>query len=86
MVKKAAKKKKPVKTKKAEIEINCDENCFSRGKSSSKCGGIYGLGFIGSAIYFISTATSFWGGVFGFLKSIFWPASMVYEVLKFLGA
>jgi hypothetical protein len=34
------------------------------------CGAIYGLGFIGAAIYYISQATSFWMGVLGFLKAI----------------
>lgn len=47
-------------------------------------GAIYGLGFIGAAVYYISTATSFWMGVLGFLKAIVWPAFLVYEVLKFL--
>ena len=51
------------------------------------CGGaFYGLGFIGAAIYYISTATSFWGGVLGVLKAIVWPGFLVYEVLKFIGA
>ena len=53
-----------------------------------KCGGcggaVYGLGFIGAVIYYISTATSFWMGVLGFLKAIVWPAFLVYEALKFL--
>jgi len=50
------------------------------------CGGaIYGLGFIGSAIYYISTATGFWMGVLGILKAIVWPAFLIYELLKFLG-
>ncbi len=43
---------------------------------------VYGLGFIGAAIYFISTATGFWAGVLGFLKAIVWPAFLVYELLK----
>lgn len=47
---------------------------------------VYGLGFIGAAIYFISTATSFWTGVLGILKAIVWPAFLVYEALKTLGA
>lgn len=47
---------------------------------------VYGLGFVGTAIYFISTATSFWTGVLGFLKAIVWPAIMAYEVFKFIGA
>jgi hypothetical protein len=48
-------------------------------------GAVYGLGFIGAAIYFISNATSFWMGVLGFLKAIVWPAFLVYEALKHLG-
>lgn len=45
---------------------------------------IYGLGFIGATIYFVSQATSFGAGVIGFLKAIVWPAFMVYEAFKFL--
>ena len=45
---------------------------------------VYGLGLIGAAIYYISTATTFWMGVVGILKAIVWPAFLVYEVLKFL--
>jgi hypothetical protein len=48
-------------------------------------GAVYGLGLIGAAIYFISTATSFWIGVLGFLKAIVWPVFLVYEALKYLG-
>ncbi|MDA3820149.1 MAG: hypothetical protein PF590_06805 [Candidatus Delongbacteria bacterium] len=46
---------------------------------------MYGLGFIGAAIYFIANATGFWIGVLGFLKAIVWPAFFVYEAFKFLG-
>lgn len=53
----------------------------------SGCGGaIYGLGFIGAAIYYISHAATFWIGVLGFLKALVWPAFVVYEALKYLGA
>lgn len=48
-------------------------------------GAIYGLGFIGAAIYYISIATTFWAGVLGFLKAIVWPAFLVYGALKSLG-
>lgn len=54
----------------------------------SKAGGggaVYGMGFIGAAIYFISTATSFWVGLLGVLKAIVWPAFLVYEALLYLG-
>ena len=46
---------------------------------------IYGLGLIGALIYYISTATGFWMGVLGVLKSLVWPAFLVYEALKSLG-
>jgi len=48
-------------------------------------GVVYGLGFIGAAIYFIGQATTFWMGILGFLKALVWPAFLVYALLKFLG-
>ncbi len=55
-------------------------------KNNAPAGAVYGLGFIGAAIYFISTATGFWIGVLGFLKAIVWPVFLIYEAFKFLGA
>jgi hypothetical protein len=46
---------------------------------------VYGLGFIGAAIYFISKATGFWMGVLGFLKAIVWPVFLIYGALKHIG-
>lgn len=53
---------------------------------SAPASAIYGLGLIGAMIYYISAATSFWAGVIGFLKALVWPAFLVYEALKALGA
>ncbi len=53
---------------------------------SGSSSAVYGLGFIGAAIYYISTATSFWIGALGFLKAIVWPVFLVYEALKAMGA
>lgn len=53
---------------------------------SGSASAVYGLGFIGAAIYYISTATGFWVGLLGFLKALVWPAFLVYEALKTLGA
>jgi len=53
---------------------------------STSSNAVYGLGFIGAAIYYILQATSFWIGVLGFLKAIVWPAFLVYEALKQLRA
>ncbi|MCK5134155.1 MAG: hypothetical protein KAR19_00085 [Bacteroidales bacterium] len=47
---------------------------------------VYGIGLIGAAVYFISTATGFWIGVLGILKALVWPALLVYEAFKALGA
>jgi len=57
-------------------------------KGVSNCGpsgAVYGLGFIGAAIYFICQATGFWIGVLGFLKAIVWPVFLVYEAFKHFG-
>ncbi len=53
-------------------------------KESGFFGGIYGMAFIGAAIYFIGHATSFWMGVLGFFKAVFWPAVIMYKVLEVL--
>ncbi len=47
---------------------------------------IYLLGVIGAAFYFISTATSFWVGVVGFLKALVWPVFLVKGLLQHIGA
>jgi len=45
---------------------------------------VYGLGFIGAAVYFIGHAGSFWLGVFGFLKAMVWPALLIYQAFAVL--
>ena len=47
---------------------------------------VYGMGFIGAIVYFISTACTFWMGVFGVFKAVFWPAFLVYEAFKYFAA
>ena len=55
-------------------------------KCNTTASALYGVGFIGAVIYYISTATGFWVGVLGFLKACVWPAFLVFEALKSLGA
>ena len=53
-------------------------------KDVGKCGsmgGIYFLGFIGAAIYYIQASNTFGQGVLGFLKAIVWPVFLVYNLL-----
>ena len=73
------KKKKAVKKKESKCE------CKHGFAHSCNGGGIYCLGVIGAAIYFISQATGFWMGVLGLLKALVWPVFVVYGLLKFLG-
>jgi hypothetical protein len=47
-------------------------------------GGIYGLAFIGAAVYFIQHSASFWEGILGFLKALVWPAILIYKLLEYL--
>jgi hypothetical protein len=74
-----------------KIEKKCKSKNFSKDKVKEhvckhKCdSAIYGLGFIGALIYYISTATSFWIGVLGVLKAIIWPVFVVYSLMKSLG-
>lgn len=60
-----------------------------KGKYKNYCssgGGVYGLGIIGAAVYYISSTDGFWMGALGILKALVWPIFLVYELLKFLGA
>lgn len=47
-------------------------------------GAVYCLGVIGALFYFLSQATSFMSVVMGMIKSLFWPAFLVFELLEFL--
>lgn len=47
-------------------------------------GAIYGLAFIGALIYYLQNAATFWTGVLGFFKAVFWPAVLIYKVFELL--
>ncbi len=85
---KSSRRKSVKKTSKKFSRKPTKDEFFYRGKGDLNCsgGGLYGLGFIGAAVYYISTATGFWVGVLGVLKAMVWPAFLIYEVLKYLGA
>ena len=62
------------------------EICCKNYYGHKSCGGaVYGLGFIGAAIYYISTSNGFWMGALGILKALVWPAFVVYQFLKVFG-
>ncbi len=68
-------------------ERRSSKHDHDRGKRMREHGffsGIYGMAFIGAAVYFIQQSTGFWSGVLGFLKAIVWPAIVMYKVLELL--
>jgi len=75
--KKKTTKRKVKKTVKPVKCIGLKNHC------SSGCG--YFIGFLGAAIYYISTATGFWNGVWGVIKALVWPAFLVFEIMKYFG-
>jgi hypothetical protein len=77
------KMKKKYLFKRGHEDACCESHHWHKGCGSN--GAVYGLGFIGAAVYYISTAAGFWMGVLGVLKAIVWPAFLVYGMLKSLG-
>ncbi|WP_162429147.1 hypothetical protein [Mucilaginibacter sp. 14171R-50] len=53
-------------------------------KVGNQGGAIYGMALLGALVYFIQHATTFWGGMLGILKAVFWPAMILYKVLELL--
>lgn len=67
---------------------NCQCDCKKSCRRGNPCGGggaVYGLGLIGSAVYFIQHSATFWEGVVGIGKAILWPAFLIHRVLELLG-
>jgi len=56
---------------------------YNRAMSKGSSGALYGLGFLGAAIYYIRHADTFWVGVLGIIKAIIWPAVLVYKLFAF---
>jgi hypothetical protein len=52
-----------------------------RGASSAP---VYGIGLIGALVYYMQHATTFVAVLLGILKSIVWPAMVIYKLLEFL--
>lgn len=52
----------------------------------NSCGGpgvVYGLGFIGVAIYYLQHASTFLEGLIGVLKALVWPALLTFKLFQF---
>ncbi len=56
-----------------------------RGRGAGGAGdAVYGLGLIGALVCYWQEATSFWQYVLAILKSLVWPALLVYDALRSL--
>ncbi len=51
---------------------------------SNPLGFVYLLTVIGAAVYFVGVANGFWSVVLALLKSLVWPAFVVYRALELL--
>jgi len=45
---------------------------------------VYGLGFIGAAVYFVTNSEGFWMVITGLLKALVWPAFLIYQAFEVL--
>lgn len=63
------------------------EKCCSSKTGAANAGGgaVYGFGLFGALFFYLSSAGSFVDVLLGILKSLVWPAMMVYHLFKFLG-
>ena len=53
-----------------------------KNNGSGIVGAVYTMAFVGAAVYFIQHAGSFWAGVLGILKALFWPGVVIYKLLE----
>jgi hypothetical protein len=76
--------KRTKKSSKDNKNCSIDLSCCEHKKSYGCSGGFYGLGVIGSAVYYITNATSIGMGIWGVIKALLWPAFIVFELMKYL--
>lgn len=69
-----------------EEPINVPKKKYSPGHSATAISGgggvVYGLGFVGAAIYFVQHAVGLWPILLAILKAIVWPIFIVYNLLQ----
>jgi hypothetical protein len=62
----------------------CKDCVCKSGPTVSTGNGVYGLGVIGTAFYFLQHAQGGNEIVMGIVKAVFWPAILVYHALTLL--
>lgn len=88
IMKKKTTKKTTRKTSQKKVSGLCNFKGVAKeqacGHGTGGC--FYFLGFLGSLIYYLSTAPTFWDAVIGFFKAIVWPAFVVHGLLQLIAA
>ena len=75
----------PKKTKKEWQECCPPKHWHHRGQNGGmNGGGIYCIGMIGVAVYYIQQVDGFWPVVLAILKAIVWPAFLLFKVFTML--
>ena len=73
---------------KKECDCNCDDDHKKWWKYKNwhkgSGGHIYGLGIIGALFYFLPHVTNFQEALLAIIKSIAWPALLVFKALELL--
>lgn len=69
-----------------EEPVSPPKKKYSSGHSATAMRGgggvVYGLGFVGAAIYFVQHAVGFWLILLAILKALVWPTFVVYNLLQ----
>lgn len=52
--------------------------------NSGPAGGMWFMGFIGSAIHFVSQVDGFWLVIWALLKAMVWPAYLINKIFELL--
>lgn len=73
--------KKVVEEKSDKCESYC---CKKHSNGGSSSGAVYGIGIFGAAFYFFPQAVGVSGFFMAVLKSLVWPALLVYQALSLL--
>lgn len=69
----------------AESSVTSHDRRGGKGMADNgMLGGIYGMAFIGGVVYYIQHADTFWAGVLGIVKALFWPGVLMYKILELL--
>ena len=60
-------------------EKNCNHKRMGSGGDA-----VYGLGLIGSLVYYFQHVSTFWDAIMAIAKSLVWPALLIYKLFTLL--